>query len=206
MKPFYPLLVLAVAGSVGSAEVPDSSAFGTGSTAPARVVPAKADASSLILTLDLADITAEGLQQRHFHTWPKQADYCCVDLAWYPATAFQGAVEWGASANLGGWRQTLSQDWSHVAFTDAAAGASFLYDPGRRSGIWARADLGGSVLLVHRTMTGVAPGLAGQVRVGYGFRALDRDCQVSVGTDARWWPALDVRQDPALILSLGGRL
>ncbi|MEN9355406.1 MAG: hypothetical protein RL318_2731, partial [Fibrobacterota bacterium] len=107
----------------------------------------------------------------------------------------------------GGWRQSLHEDWSHVLVVDVALGASVLMvRDSTRTGPWVRADVGGSVLSVNRRTTGLAPGVAGQIRLGWGFLAWRRLWQMSVGTDGRWWPALDVPNDPVAILSVGAWL
>lgn len=173
---------------------------------PATAVAPPASGPRWLLTLDLLDLGGEKLQQQHFHSWPKQANACCVDLAWLPGETGLKSLRWGGALHAGGWRQALHEDWSHVSLVDIAAAGTLLWEKNGSVGPWVRTDLGGSLLFVSRHTTGMAPGVAGQVRLGWGFQGWGRLWQVSMGTDGRWWPDLDIRNEPVLILSLGGWL
>ena len=157
--------------------------------------------------LDLADADFKGLQYEHFHKWPKHADWCCVDVGWYPFRSNSGLWAWGASINGGAWRQYLDAGASHVFALDLAVQGSVLREPAPGcAGLWARADLGTSFLTVSRQTTGEAPGVAGQIRAGWEFDALGHRWLVSMGTSGRWWPALDAVANPSAIFSAGGWL
>jgi len=161
----------------------------------------------VLLILDLADADFKGLQYEHFHKWPKHADWCCVDVSWYPFRSSSNRWAWGGAINGGAWRQYLDADASHIFVLDLALQGSVLREPApNRAGIWARADLGASFLTVSRHTTGEAPGVAGQMRAGWEFDALGRRWLVSVGTSSRWWPALDAVANPSAIFSAGGWL
>jgi len=209
---------LAQPAAVPPSRSPDSAAPSgrLDTTAAARAVPrpvatvqAAATTAShpgWILTLDLLDLGGDKFRQQHFHGWGSHTSTCCMDLAWLPGETGIAGLRWGGSLHAGGWSQSFEEDRSHVSVTDLAAAGTLLWERNGPAGPWVRTDLGGSLLFVSRHTTGMAPGVAGQLRLGWGFEGLERLWQVSLGTDGRWWPALDIRNEPVLILSLGGWL
>lgn len=158
------------------------------------------------LTLDFGDVAETGrVMTRHFHQSEHQSNLCCVDVAWYPWSAGEGKLRAGGFANVGGWNQNL-MDQSSVMLADLTLGGSVLgaIPLGSIVGLWARADLGVSNLVIHRHITGMDWGLGSAIRAGLSLHPWGHTLFAGAGMDWRDYLNVDLKAVPAVTLFLGG--
>lgn len=151
--------------------------------------------------LDLVDVDGEyRLNQRHFGEKANSTNLCCLDLAWtpwHPGTRL--AV--GASANVGWWRQIVS-DGSVLEVSDILFASSVKFEQAG-AGPWARLDLGVSTLVVDRITVGVDWGVGGAARVGWRHPWESMALVGGAGWDFRHYVHLDMKDIPAITLFAG---
>lgn len=158
----------------------------------------------IALMLDLSDLNADKRTgQRHFHRNAKQTNYCCFDAAWSPIPMFQDWFRLGPVANFGGWIQNMESGPATIVSDLVVGGNIVAKGDLRRSGPWARTDLGLSLLAVTRKTTGIDFGLAAALRVGWAFSFDGFALIVGAGTDTRQYLNLDVHPITAATLSAG---
>jgi len=185
---------------VATAAPPTSAA-----TAPATSVRAGEDWQ---LALDFADIAGSGhVRTRHFHHTAHQTNVCCLDAAWFPLAAGSGRLRAGGFADVGGWSQNLP-DATSVLLADLTVGGSVLgaIPIGTFWGVWTRADLGLSNLLIQRRTTGLDWGVGYAIRAGVSLRPWGRTIFLGAGFDGRDYLNVDLKDVPAVTLSFGGWL
>lgn len=175
---------------------------------PQEQPTAKSEGEDWQLTLDFADIAESGeANTRHLHQTEHQSNLCCLDLAWYPLIRGEGKLRAGGFSNVGGWNQNLT-DGSSVLLADLTVGGTFLgtVPLGQIWGVWARADLGVSNLVIERHTTGMDWGLGYAIRTGFSGRPWGSTLFVGLGMDWRRYLNVDLKAVPATTLFFGGWL